>query len=85
MTVINKIRQFLDERGVTPYRFQKAVGIATGTAYALYNNPDQLPSSTVLSKICDTYKVQPGELLEWIEGVSGNHAESGTISDTPAE
>uniref|UniRef100_UPI001D01A7DC helix-turn-helix domain-containing protein n=1 Tax=Nostoc sp. MG11 TaxID=2721166 RepID=UPI001D01A7DC len=36
------------------------------TAYDLYNNPDQLPSSTVLSKICDTYEVQPGEVLEWV-------------------
>ena len=83
--MINKIRQFLDGRDVTPYRFQKEVGIATGTAYALYNNPNQLPSSTVLSKICDTYKVQPGELLEWIEGVMGEHAESGTIPDKPEE
>ncbi len=38
-------------------------------AYDLYNNPDQLPSSAVLSKICDAYEVQPGELLEWVKEV----------------
>lgn len=66
MSVKNKIKKFLYERGITAYQFRKDVGIAQRTAYDLYNNPDQLPSSTVLSKICDTYEVQPGEVLEWI-------------------
>lgn len=61
----NKIKHFLDIRGITCYRFMKDVGIAQGTAYALYDNPDQIPASNVLSKICDAYEVQPGELLEW--------------------
>lgn len=63
----NKIKDFLEKRGVTPYRFGKDVEISQTTAYALVNNPDQLPSSTVLSKICDTYKVQPNEVIEWEE------------------
>lgn len=62
----NKIKTFLDRRGITPYRFRKDTGIAQRTAYDLYNNPEQLPSSTVLGKICDAYEVQPGELLEWV-------------------
>jgi DNA-binding Xre family transcriptional regulator len=66
VSVKNKIKEFLHERGITAYQFRKDVGIAQRTAYDLYNNPDQLPSSTVLNKICDTYEVQPGELLEWI-------------------
>ena len=64
--MINKVKEFLDTRGVTPYRFRLDVGIAQRTAYDLYNNSGQLPSSVVLSKICDTYKVQPGEILEWV-------------------
>jgi DNA-binding Xre family transcriptional regulator len=67
MPVKNKIKIFLDNRGITPYQFRKTVGIAQRTAYDLYNNPEQLPSSTVLSKICDTYEIQPGELLEWVK------------------
>lgn len=63
----NTIRAFLDERGITPYRFYKEVGIAPRTAYDLCNNPDQLPASTVLAKICDTYEVQPGDLLVWVK------------------
>lgn len=67
MPVKNTIRQFCEERELTPYRFRQEVGIAPKTAYDLFNTPDQLPSSTVLSKICDRYKVQPGELLIWVE------------------
>ncbi|HLP92219.1 MAG TPA: helix-turn-helix transcriptional regulator [Nostocaceae cyanobacterium] len=70
MPVRNKIKQFLDQKGITAYKFRKDVGIAQRTAYDLYNNPDQLPSSTVLSKICDTYKVQPNEILEWVESAN---------------
>lgn len=66
MPVKNKVKQFLDARGITPYQFERQVGIAHRTAYDLYNNPNQLPSSTVLSKICDAYRVQPGEILEWV-------------------
>jgi DNA-binding Xre family transcriptional regulator len=68
MPVINKIKPFLDSRNITRYRFGKAVGISQTTAYTLYDNPEQLPSSTVLSKICDTYGVQPNEVLEWVKG-----------------
>jgi DNA-binding Xre family transcriptional regulator len=67
MPVKNKIKSFLDNRGITPYQFRKTVGIAQRTAYDLYNNPGQLPSSTVLTKICDTYEIQPSELLEWVK------------------
>jgi hypothetical protein len=67
MPVKNKLKQFLDSEGITPYRFKLDVGIAQKTAYDLYNNPGQLPSSTVLSKICDAYKIQPCKILEWVE------------------
>ena len=63
----NKIKQFLDSKGITPYQFERDAGIAHRTAYDLYNNPKQIPSSTVLTKICDAYEVQPSELLEWVK------------------
>lgn len=65
--MINKIKPFLQSKGITPYRFQRDVAIAQRTAYDLYNNPTQLPSSNVLSKICDAYRIQPGEIIEWID------------------
>jgi DNA-binding Xre family transcriptional regulator len=67
MPVKNKVKQFLESRGISVYRFQKDAGIAVRTAYDLANNPDQLPSSTVLSKLCDVYEVQPSEFLEWVK------------------
>lgn len=67
MPVINKIKPFLDAKGITPYQFRKDSGIAQRTAYDLYNNPSQLPSSSVLSKICDAYEIQPGVVLEWVK------------------
>lgn len=62
----NRIREFLAERGLSVYRFQKDTGISPTTAYALSNTPNQLPSSTVLTKICDAYQVQPNEILMWV-------------------
>jgi DNA-binding Xre family transcriptional regulator len=69
MAMKNKLKDFLDQRGITAYKFRKDVGIAVRTAYDLYNNPSQLPSAAILTKICDTYKVQPGEILEWVENL----------------
>jgi DNA-binding Xre family transcriptional regulator len=66
MPVKNKIKDFLDTKGITAYKFKQDVDIAQRTAYDLYNNANQLPSSTVLSKICDTYRVQPNEVIMWI-------------------
>lgn len=67
MPVKNKLRELLTAREITVYRFQRDVGVAQRTAYDLVNNPYQLPSSTVLSKICDAYRIQPNEVLEWID------------------
>lgn len=68
----NKIKQFLDSRGITPYQFEKQAKIAHRTAYDLYNNPLQIPSSSVLDKICSTYNIQPGDILEWVSGGNSN-------------
>ena len=66
MPVKNKIREFVDGLGISVYEFRKRTKVAQRTAYDLYNQPWQLPSPTVLTKICDSFRVQPSELLEWI-------------------
>ena len=66
MPVRNQIKQLIDLKGITVYQFMKDVGIAQRTAYDLYNNHRQLPSSTVLTKICDAYQVPVSEILVWI-------------------
>jgi DNA-binding Xre family transcriptional regulator len=63
----NKIKQFVDSRGITVYRFREMTGISNKTAYDLVNKPKQYPSREVMQKICSTFKVQPGELIEWVE------------------
>jgi DNA-binding Xre family transcriptional regulator len=67
MTVINTIKKFVDDRGLTVYRFRQQTGIAQATAYRLYNNPQEIPRKEVLDAICSAYKIQPGEILEWVE------------------
>ena len=61
----NKIQPFLDERGITPYRFWHDTGISRVTAYKLYNDSTYIPGADVLVKICDTYQIQPGVILVW--------------------
>ena len=38
--------------------------MSTTAAYELYNKPKHLPSLKNLERICETYKVQPNDLLE---------------------
>ena len=66
MPVRNKVREFIQERGISVHRFKLETGIAHRTAYDLYNKPEQLPSPDVLRKLCDTYQAQPSTFLEWI-------------------
>lgn|GEM_PF-1466317 len=66
MTVVNKIQEFINSKNISKYKFMKDTGVAQRTAYDLCNNPAQLPSPDVLRKICNTYQIQPGEILEWL-------------------
>lgn len=65
MPMKNRVKDFLHEREITPYRFIKETGIAPTTGYKLAKDPNHLPSITVLAAICDKYEVQPSELVFW--------------------
>lgn len=62
----NKVKSFLESRGLSAYKFIQDTGIAPATGYALAKDENHLPSIRVLESICDTYKIQPGDLLEWV-------------------
>jgi hypothetical protein len=62
----NKIKQLVDSRGLSIYRFWQDTGISRNTAYDLYNNPDRYPMADVMDAIIKTYKVDPGDVIEWI-------------------
>lgn len=66
MAVRNRVKTFIDSLGITRYQFWKETDLAQNTAYRLYDDPTYIPGSSVLNKICMTYRdkgVQPGDLL----------------------
>lgn len=62
----NRVKEFIQERGITAYRFWKETGLSRPTAYRVCSDPDYPIGGDVLEKICDAYKVQPGEVIYWI-------------------
>lgn len=69
MPMRNKIKSFIESQGITVYEFRKRTGIANKTAYDLVNKPEQYPGRDVMNAICSAFKIQPGELLEWVDDV----------------
>lgn len=67
MPLRNKVKRFVEAREPSVYKFRKKAGLAQETAYKLYKDSNHLPSPRTLEKICDAYRVQPSELLEWVD------------------
>jgi DNA-binding Xre family transcriptional regulator len=65
----NKIKIFLEKRSLSAYQFVKDTGLAPSTGYGLAADPSYIPSAKTMTTICDTYKIQPGEILEWVEAI----------------
>lgn len=92
MTVRNKIKEFLERRpdsvtgkpGTSAYRFWKETNLSRPTAYRLVADPTYIPSGDVLDKICNTYQVQPGELLVWTP-IDDTDREAGLKQDELAQ
>jgi len=75
MAVRNRIQTFIDSRGMTPYQFWKATGVAQATAYRLYKNPNDIPSGNVLDSIFKAFPdAQPNDLLEYVPDEEVSHA-----------
>ena len=72
MPVKNKVNEFIKARGLTAYRFWKDTGLSRPTAYRVCSDPEYRLSGDVLDKICDAYRIQPGEILYWepVEGLN---------------
>lgn len=66
MSVKNRLREFVEERRISVYRFWKDTGLSRPTAYRVCKDPDYPLAGEVLDKICDAYKIQPGEILYWV-------------------
>jgi hypothetical protein len=107
MPVFNRLKEFLDSRpdpmtgngSTSAYRFWKDTDLSRTTAYRLYNDSTYIPTGDVLDKICSTYRIKPGVILDWepdeeltpysIKTKSGqkdnSEAPSEVSSQTPAE
>ena len=72
MPLKNRIKEFIDSKGITRYQFCKDTGLTQNTGYRLYNEPDYIPGADALLKICKAYKIQPGILIEYVEEDDGN-------------
>ena len=63
MVLKNRVKEFTENKSITIYKFAKDVGISFNTAYRLANDPNHLPSITVLEVICDYYKIDPNKIV----------------------
>lgn len=61
---LNRIREIVDARDISRYRFWKQTGLDRATAYRLYNDPTYIPSDSVLEKICKAYGLRTEDLLK---------------------
>lgn len=77
MKLRNKVKEFIDSRGISVYQFRKTTGIANKTAYDLCNHPEQYPNRNVMQAICQAYGVQPGDLLVYLPDADSPQALAG--------
>lgn len=66
MPLKNQIKAFVDSKGITRYQFCKATGLSQNTVYRLYKDPNYIPGSEALLKICEAYNIQPGVLIKYL-------------------
>lgn len=67
MALKNRVKDFLREKGISAYQFIKDTGISETTGYELARNPSHLPSIASIGRICQKYKIQPSEIIVWID------------------
>ncbi len=81
----NRIRQFIEKRGITRYRFWQDTGLGRDTAYRMCNDPGYIPTKSALDKICSAYRVQPGEFLEWLPDSSDENRKTNALASEAEE
>ena len=63
-----RIAELMRARDLSPYAFGKAVGITFPTAYRLARPSGDFGrlERETLNRLCEFFRVQPGELIEWV-------------------
>lgn len=60
---MNRVREIIDARGISRYRFWKDTELDRATAYRLYNDATYIPSESVLEKICKAYGLKQEDII----------------------
>jgi DNA-binding Xre family transcriptional regulator len=65
-----KVATLLKQRGWSRYRLTKETGLPLSSAYRLAEGDGQFGrlDAETLDRLCTAFKVQPGELIEWVPG-----------------
>lgn len=74
----NRIKDILEARQESAYRFWQNTGLAQRTAYRLAADSNQVPTGEVLNTICKAYKVGVAEVLEYVPD-EAEEIESGLV------
>ncbi len=69
MTIVNLIGEAVQRQGLNIKQFSDKADIAYNTAHDLYTGRVSRIGLDVLDRVCRVLKVQPGELLVWVEDV----------------
>lgn len=67
MTIVNRIGEIAREQNLNIKQLADKADLAYNTAYDLYTGRVTRIGLEVLDRICRVLKVQPGELLVWVE------------------
>lgn len=62
--LINTLRNVLDSKNITSFRFSKLSDLSPTTTRKIYSDENYIPSPEVLERICLVLDVQPGDILQ---------------------
>ena len=67
MTIVNRIGEAAKKQNMNIKAFSDRTGLAYNTAHDLYTGRVSRIGLDVLDKVCRVLKMQPGELLVWVD------------------
>lgn len=67
MTIVNRIGEAAKKQNLNIKAFSDKTGLAYNTAHDLYTGRVSRIGLDVLDKVCRVLKMQPGELLVWVD------------------
>ncbi len=66
MAIKNRVKEFISQQGLKRSEFARRTGVSNTTIYGLCKNENQIPDPFTMDRICSTFRVQPGVLIEWV-------------------